>query len=85
METENSNAIAIEFISYCRSRCQSGWPELYDEMCWVASQRLFHNMGYSELRQSGLSFAIDDIENTLSIVNMITNQDNDTQTLSSNP
>ena len=34
-------ADAVEFIRFCYARRRVGWPELYDEMCAVASRGLF--------------------------------------------
>ena len=59
---------------FCIRRCGSQWPELYDEMCLVAACRLFNGMGYSELNQLGLSFALDDIEDTLQMVDYVISQ-----------
>ena len=66
--------LVCDFILFCINRCGSQWPELYDEMCRVAGCRLFQGMGYSELNQLGLSFALDDIENTLQMVDYVVSQ-----------
>ncbi len=60
-----------DFILFCIRRCGSQWPALYDEMCLVAACRLFNGMGYGELNQLGLSFALDDIDDTLKIVDYV--------------
>jgi hypothetical protein len=46
--------LAAEFIAFCLSRRPARWPEIYDEMCWVAGRRLFHGLGYVELSHAGL-------------------------------
>src|SRR2546428_1126934 len=46
--------VAIDFISFCFSRRAREWPYLYDEMCYVASNRLYRGLGYEELREAGL-------------------------------
>lgn len=53
------NALAEEFISFCLERRGYKWPELYDEMCRVASHRLFKGMGYTELSDHGVSLSLD--------------------------
>jgi len=65
------NPVAREFILFCVHRCGRQWPALYDEMCWVAGHRLFHNMGYKELGKMGLSFGLYDIEDTIRMVDAV--------------
>ncbi len=48
------NRLAQEFVSFCLQRRGHKWPELYDEMCRVASHRLFRDMGYAELSDHGI-------------------------------
>lgn len=69
MQTPDS--LAREFILFCVSRCGRQWPDLYDEMCWVAGRRLFHGMSYEELNKAGLSLSLNDIEGTIKIVDAI--------------
>ena len=45
---------AIEFIAFCFERSQREWPRLYDEMCYVASKRLYRGLGYDELKDAGV-------------------------------
>lgn len=57
--TTKSNPIAVEFVKFCLKRKDiSNWPSLYDEMCWVASKRLFKGWGYYELISHGVSLGI---------------------------
>lgn len=49
---------AIEFIRFCYRRRGLGWPELYDEMCHVASRRIFHGWGLGELAEHGIGFSL---------------------------
>lgn len=46
--------ILVEFVTFCLERKGYQWPALYDEMCWVASRRLFRGMGYAELSEHGI-------------------------------
>jgi len=63
--------LARDFILFCVNRCGNCWPALYDEMCRVAGSHLFRNMGYSELSEAGLSLALDDIDNTVELIDKI--------------
>src|ERR1035437_10175927 len=49
---------AAEFVRFCRDRRRVGWPELYDEMCVVATHRLFRWYGYAELWELGIWFSL---------------------------
>ena len=51
-------ADAVEFIRFCHARRRVGWPELYDEMCAVASRRLFRGWGPDELAANGIGFGL---------------------------
>jgi hypothetical protein len=51
-------ADAVEFIRFCYARRRVGWPELYDEMCGVASRGLFRGWGPDELETHGIKFGL---------------------------
>jgi hypothetical protein len=51
-------ADAVEFIRFCYARRRVGWPELYDEMCAVASRGLFRGWGADELAAEGIGFGL---------------------------
>ena len=51
-------ADAVEFIRFCYARRRVGWPELYDEMCAVASRGLFRGWGPDELAGQGIRFGL---------------------------
>ena len=51
-------ADAVEFIRFCYARRRVGWPELYDEMCAVASRGLFRGWGPDELESHGIKFGL---------------------------
>ncbi len=51
-------ADAVEFIRFCYARRRVGWPELYDEMCAVASRGLFRGWGPDELAGHGIKFGL---------------------------
>ena len=64
--------VARDFILYCVQRHGKEWPALYDEMCWVAGHRLFRELGSTELRRLGISFSLNNIENTIRMVDIVT-------------
>ena len=51
-------AEAIDFVRFCYRRRQVGWPELYDEMCAVASRGLYQGWGLAELSDHGIGFSL---------------------------
>ena len=52
---------ATEFVRFCYRRRRVGWPDLYDEMCAVASRGLFRGMGSDELAGLGIGFSLFDM------------------------
>lgn len=64
--------VAIDFISFCFSRRQVEWPLLYDEMCYVASNKLYRGLGYEELREVGLDLTLGGLVRTSRIANEVT-------------
>jgi hypothetical protein len=63
--------VAIDFVSFCLSRRAVDWPFLYDEMCYVASHRLYRGLGYEELREVGLDLALSGLVKTSRIANEV--------------
>ena len=74
MLMETLNPVARDFILFCVNRHGEEWPALYDEMCWVAGQRLFRGLGYAELRKLGVSLSLINIEDITRMVDAITAQ-----------
>ncbi len=74
MLMETLNPVARDFILFCIQRQGKEWPALYDEMCWVAGQRLYRGMGYDELRRLGLSLSLTNIEDTIRMVDTVAAQ-----------
>ena len=68
MSEERIAQVAIDFISFCLSRREREWPYLYDEMCHVASNRLYRGIGYQELRDAGLDLSLEGLARTSHIV-----------------
>jgi hypothetical protein len=49
---------AEDFVRFCYERRRVSWPELYDEMCLVATRGLFRGMGHDELAEVGIGFSL---------------------------
>jgi len=49
---------AEAFVRFCYQRRRVGWPELYDEMCAVATRGLFRGMGHDALADIGVGFSL---------------------------
>jgi hypothetical protein len=62
----------VEFIRFCHHRRGLGWPELYDEMCAVASHREFRGWGHDELAVRGLTFSLFDMQRMAGWVREVT-------------
>lgn len=73
--TAEPNPTAKEFVAFCLKRKGSAaWPALYDEMCWVASKRLFRGMGYMELSAHGVSLGLHNIDRLGQVVDEVSAQ-----------
>ena len=68
LSEERIAQVAIDFISFCFSRRAKDWPYLYDEMCYVASNRLYRGLGYQELREVGLDLTLGGLARTSAVV-----------------
>ena len=64
--------VAIDFITFCFARRGAGWPSLYDEMCYVAGNRLYRGLGYEELQEAGLDFTLGGLGKTSRLVKEVT-------------
>ena len=62
---------AVEFIRFCYRRRRVGWPELYDEMCAVASRGLFRGYGPDDLAEHGVGFGLFDMPALAAIARQI--------------
>lgn len=63
-----------DFILFCIERRGTEWPSLYDEMARVAAQRIFRGLGIAELKEMGLSLALDSLDKTYELVKQIISQ-----------
>ncbi len=66
--------MAIEFIAFCYRRNQREWPRLYDEMCNVASKRLYRGLGYDELKDAGVDLTFSGMTKMSRISKEVTRQ-----------
>lgn len=76
---------AVEFIRFCYARRRIGWPELYDEMCMVASRGLFRGWGPDELEAHGIKFGLLEMGHLSSTVAEIVAEDRARAKSSSKP
>jgi hypothetical protein len=53
-----SDPEAGDFVRFCYHRRRVGWPELYDEMCAVASRGLFRGYDADDLAGLGIGFSL---------------------------
>jgi hypothetical protein len=68
-------ADAVDFIRFCYARRHVGWPELYDEMCAVASRGLFRGWGPDELAAHGIRFGLFEMADLSVTVTEIVDED----------
>jgi hypothetical protein len=66
-----TSADAVEFVRFCYRRRRVGWPELYDEMCAVASRGLFRGWGSDELADEGIGFSLFELADLASLVSRV--------------
>lgn len=71
---DDPSQVAIDFISFCFSRRAVEWPLLYDEMCFVASNRLYRGLGYTELREEGLDLTLGGLARTSRVAYAVTRE-----------
>jgi hypothetical protein len=69
------SADAVEFVKFCYQRRKVGWPELYDEMCAVASRGLFRGWGPDDLETHGIKFGLLEMSYLSTTVSDIVSED----------
>ena len=57
-EASGVSDTALDFVRFCHRRRRVGWPELYDEMCAVASRGVYRGWGFRELAEHVVSFGL---------------------------
>ena len=66
---------AESFVRFCYQRRRVGWPELYDEMCLVATRGLFRGMGSDALAEVGVGFSLFETPRLAAIVMRIVGEE----------
>ena len=66
---------AVDFVRFCYRRKRVGWPELYDEMCHVASRGLYHGWGFGELAEHGIAFGLSEMPRLAGLVAEVVSHD----------
>jgi len=66
--------MAIDFITFCYQRERREWPRLYDDMCYVASKRLYRGLGYDELKDAGVDLTFSGMARISRIAKEVTRQ-----------
>lgn len=67
-EEPSASDAALDFVKFCHRRRRVGWPELYDEMCHVASRGIYHGWGFAELAEHGIAFGLAEMPRLASLV-----------------
>ncbi len=62
---------ALDFIRFCHKRRRVGWPELYDEMCAVASRGIYRGWGFRELGDHGVAFGLTEMPGLARLVAVV--------------
>ena len=62
---------AEAFVRFCYQRRRVGWPELYDEMCAVATRGLYRGMGTDALSEIGVGFSLFETPKLAQLVAMV--------------
>lgn len=68
---------AIEFVRFCYQRRRVGWPELYDEMCAVASRGLYRGWRFAELAERGIGFSLQETPELARIAGQVALEEGD--------
>jgi hypothetical protein len=66
---------AEAFVRFCYQRRRVGWPELYDEMCLVATRGLFRGMGRDALSEIGIGFSLFETPRVAQLVHRIVSEE----------
>ena len=71
---------AVAFVRFCYRRRRAGWPELYDEMCAVASRRLYNGWGFTELADHGIGFSLFETPTLAALAREVAREDTERRT-----
>lgn len=68
---------ALDFVRFCHRRRSVGWPELYDEMCAVASRGLYRGWGFVELAERGIGFGLSEMPRLAALASRVVREESD--------
>jgi hypothetical protein len=71
------NEAALDFVRFCHRRRRVGWPELYDEICLVASRGLYHGWGFADLAEHGIAFGLAEMPRLAALVAQVVEAETD--------
>ncbi len=74
---EQSPDAALDFVRFCYRRRRVGWPELYDEMCAVASRGLYHGWTFTDLAERGIAFSLSEMPRLAAMAARVGQEDGD--------
>ena len=74
---------AEAFVRFCYRRRPVGWPDLYDEMCAVASRGAFNGWSYIELAEHGIEFTLPNLVRFALLADRIAEEERGAPTASS--
>jgi hypothetical protein len=66
---------AEAFVRFCYQRRRVGWPELYDEMCAVATRGIYRGMGHDALAEIGVGFSLFETPRLAALVTRIASEE----------
>jgi hypothetical protein len=75
LQQDFAASAALDFVRFCHRRRRVGWPELYDEMCHVASRGLYHGWGFGELAEHGIAFGLAEMPRLAGLVAQVVGQE----------
>ena len=77
-----ASADAVDFVRFCYRRRRVGWPELYDEMCAVASRGLFRGWSTEELSDHGIRFTLFEMPSLAALVGRVVAEEQELRAMS---
>jgi hypothetical protein len=76
VETTSEPELEVfEFIRFCYRRRRVSWPEIYDDMCAVASRGSFHGWGFADLAQRGVAFTLPELPTLARLVERVVDEE----------
>ncbi len=69
-----------EFVRFCYRRRRVGWPELYDEMCAVASRGIYRGWGFAELAEHGIGFGLSEMPRLAALASRVIHEETERRT-----